>query len=513
MAAFHSSKIALLLFLLPVLLFVLAMPALISPLSTYLLEQKMREVTAYLDTRSQAVDNIITRQLAGLRFDCGLGDMALLREPKYYSRYIRMTGVSNAENISCSSVGMPFDSEYLQAPAADGFTLKNTPRYEGTDSELMVRYQMQGNIAFWVLDSSWVWELIERDCTGCFLLSFHYPGSGIDSLERGNTAIPREQGAMLIEQEKIQQHIGQPPVVNQQQLWGGQILQEHAQALLWRWGGGGSVVFSLILAAGYHHSRRYRNTIGGLIRQSVKDEDFIPYYQPVVDSRSQKVVGYEVLVRWKKGGELITPDQFIPAAETEGLVGEITMQLLNHVLHDLEQLDKTHWVSINLVAEHVETDCLFRWLQERQWPWSDRIKFELTERVPIKNLHHADKHITALIERGYQFKIDDFGVGYGGFVYLQKLNVEGIKIDKIFIDTIGTSDAKRRVLDSIIISAHQVNMSVIAEGVETFSQVDYLAQRHVYLIQGYVYYRPMAISSVLGLPERAQGATRSQPAE
>lgn len=498
-AAFRSLKVALVLMLLPLLLFMLIVSALVTPLSKYLLQQKMQEINSYLEHRANTLDRTIMEQLAGLAFDCGEQDLRLLRDPQYYSRYVRLIGMKNALNVSCSSIGLPVDNKYMQSPVADGFTLLNTPRYVGTESELLVYHQQQGNVVFWVLDSSWSRELLEASCSGCFYLSFDYSGVGLDNLQRGNPAIPNEDTALLIQQDFV--HQSQPPITSLQQLWGGQALRNHAHGLLWRWGGMISLALGTVLAAGYLYFRRYRNTLRGLIEQGLKDGGFIPYYQPVVDSRSQRIVGYEVLVRWQKGGELIPPAQFIPVAESEGLVVEITMQLLHRVLDDLDRLDPAHWVSINLVAEHVETDCLVRWLQAQNWPWPERIKFELTERTPIRSLHHAEKHIRSLIERGYQFKIDDFGTGYGGFVYLQQLSIEGIKIDKMFIDTIGTSDAKRSVLDSIIVSAHQTNMTVIAEGVETQAQVAYLAQRQVFLIQGYVFYRPMPISRVLMLRE------------
>ncbi|WP_244248698.1 EAL domain-containing protein, partial [Vibrio fluvialis] len=100
-------------------------------------------------------------------------------------------------------------------------------------------------------------------------------------------------------------------------------------------------------------------------------------------------------------------------------------------------------------------------------------------------------------QHGYQFKIDDFGTGYGGFSYLQKLQIDSIKIDKMFIDTIETTDVKRNILDSIIASARETDIEVIAEGVETQKQVEYLTQRGVYLIQGFVYFKPMPLAQVL----------------
>ncbi len=157
----------------------------------------------------------------------------------------------------------------------------------------------------------------------------------------------------------------------------------------------------------------------------------------------------------------------------------------------------SHWVSINLVAEHIEKRHLSTLLRSLNWPQSERMKFELTERIPINDLAVASEEIALLMNKGYQFKIDDFGTGYGGFSYLQHLHIRSIKIDKMFVDTIETDDVKKSVLDSIIASAKAVNIELIAEGAETINQVDYLAQQGVFLIQGYVYARAMPIDAII----------------
>lgn len=140
--------------------------------------------------------------------------------------------------------------------------------------------------------------------------------------------------------------------------------------------------------------------------------------------------------------------------------------------------------------------------------FSERLKFELTERVPIKTMTQAQEEVFYLLKKGYQFKIDDFGTGYGGFAYLQNLQISSIKIDKMFVDTIDTSDVKISVLDSIIASAKQGNIEVIAEGVEGQHQVDYLAERGVYWIQGYFYAKPMPINEALAFHVTTRASTK-----
>ena len=224
--------------------------------------------------------------------------------------------------------------------------------------------------------------------------------------------------------------------------------------------------------------------------------EFVPFYQPIVDSRSKKVVGFEALLRWQRGRELVPPGTFIDYAEEQGLILPMTEQLLERVIADLPWLEPTQWVSVNIVAAHLEQPNLRPLLQRHDWPSPARLTFELTERKPITDIKAAMGEIAQLQEKGYHFKLDDFGTGYGGFAYLQRLGIRQIKIDKMFVDTIGTDDLKRTLLDSIIAFGHESNMEMIAEGVETLEQVDYLHRHGVHLIQGYVYAKPMALTKL-----------------
>ena len=171
----------------------------------------------------------------------------------------------------------------------------------------------------------------------------------------------------------------------------------------------------------------------------------------------------------------------------------MTEQLLEQVITDLPQLAPEQWVSVNLVAAHIEQPLLRTLLAHSQNPSPARLTFELTERKPILDIKAATEEITLLQQMGYHFKLDDFGTGYGGFAYLQSLGIRQIKIDKMFVDTIGTNDLKRSVLDAIIVFGRESGMEMIAEGVESQLQVDYLSQHGVYLIQGYFFGKPMPL--------------------
>lgn len=487
------------LLLLPLLIYFATFPLISAYATNLLLTQKKSQIERYLTLRSNELQTMIQQQIKQLQFDCSAHDWQVIRDPHYYSRYIRFMGIATNEGTQCSTLGYPLELNALNDLGNSNketavFSLAATPDIAGTESELMIQFSQKGNTAIWVLDSSWTQSKLNQPCSGCFYYEARFVNQDHPVLlvQRGDEAILNEANA-----NSLNVSVQGIAAANTQALWAGRALQQYVQHNLLIWGTPLSLLFGGLLMGGYWIMRNYRNSIEGLIEKGIRDNEFLPYYQPIIDSRTKKIVGYEVLLRWQKGQELIAPDLFIHAAESTGLIIKITNQIIKIVLRDLEQLPVSHWVSINLVAEHIEKRHLSTLLRSLNWPQSERMKFELTERIPINDLAVASQEIALLMNKGYQFKIDDFGTGYGGFSYLQHLHIRSIKIDKMFVDTIETDDVKKSVLDSIIASAKAVNIELIAEGAETINQVDYLAQQGVFLIQGYVYARAMPIDAII----------------
>ena len=177
----------------------------------------------------------------------------------------------------------------------------------------------------------------------------------------------------------------------------------------------------------YWNWQSARVSLGMLLQKGMSRKEFIPYYQPIIDCRSGDVVGQEMLVRWRRfDGVLVQPNQFIPYAEDSGLILPITDLLLDQVYRDLAQLKG--WVSINIVAQHLESGLLSQWFSLNRDPMVKRIAFELTERKPITQFELALAEIKAVLPLCHDFKLDDFGTGFGGFSYLQRLGINSIKI-------------------------------------------------------------------------------------
>ena len=244
--------------------------------------------------------------------------------------------------------------------------------------------------------------------------------------------------------------------------------------------------------------RTPERTLKDMIADGLLKKEFIPFYQPIIDTKSGRMTCCEVLIRWQRpNGELISPNQFIPSAEHNGQIKLLTVYLLEMVIdHFQDELiaDSEFYASINVTPQQLEDDeflnTTINLLTERKIP-AHRLAFEVTERIPFKNLSKARSIIQQLTDFGISIKLDDAGTGYGGFSYLQNLPIDTLKIDKMFIDTIGTNDVKSNILDSIILFAKHAGLKVIAEGVETQDQVEYLHQREIHLMQGFHFANPM----------------------
>jgi sensor c-di-GMP phosphodiesterase-like protein len=237
-----------------------------------------------------------------------------------------------------------------------------------------------------------------------------------------------------------------------------------------------------------------------LIEQGLKRNEFIPYYQPIVDNRDGSVLGAEALARWQtKGRKLIPPGQFIPFAEENHLIEPITDQLKEKIVEDFKRFgwqDSDRFVSINAVANQI-TDSPFcaklvRLLAEKNIP-ARNISVEITERHQFPDLDRGRTALQHLVDAGIRIDLDDAGTGFGGFSYIQELPITTMKIDKMFIDTLreDRTDPKRAVLYAIIEFAKAAKLHIIAEGVETKEQVRDLGLAGVFAIQGFVYSRPM----------------------
>lgn len=227
------------------------------------------------------------------------------------------------------------------------------------------------------------------------------------------------------------------------------------------------------------------------------------HYQPVIELASGRCVGAEALARWEReNGEPVSPDVFIPVAEEAGLVQEITLAVLKTVVRDMKQtLAKFPGLSVNLnlAADDLKNDKigieLADCLAAANLPPS-AIKLEITERALI-NSDISRALIRSFRSNGHQVAVDDFGTGYSSLSYLQSFELDVLKIDKSFVDAIGTEAATSQVIVHVIEMAKSLGLDTVAEGVQTPDQVAWLTAHGVTFGQGFLFSKPLSAGDFL----------------
>jgi sensor c-di-GMP phosphodiesterase-like protein len=275
-----------------------------------------------------------------------------------------------------------------------------------------------------------------------------------------------------------------------------------------------TVALALLLS-----SRARANPVAELER-ALEAGEFVPYYQPLVDLRTGAIVGAEALMRWRKAdGTIIQPAAFIPLAESSGLILDMTRALMVAVRDEFSAvLGRRPGVKVafNLTARHFDDDKIVADVRDIFAASAIRMSqvvLEVTERQPLEDLLAARRVIAGLQDLGCKVAIDDVGTGHGGLSYMLKLAVNYIKIDKLFVDAIGTERYSATIIETLIDLARNMRIEVFAEGVETFEQVKFLRERGIYLCQGYVFAPPLAGPLFRQLLEAAQPIGSAEAAD
>lgn len=261
------------------------------------------------------------------------------------------------------------------------------------------------------------------------------------------------------------------------------------------------VVFSILLGLAafvLFFWTTWRRNGGDMFSKAVANCEFVPYYQPVFDLFTGEIRGCEVLVRWlRPDGTMIPPGQFLPYAEATGLIRDITRQLMTQTVIDCGDIYEGNpglKISINLTAMHfndLEIMEDIKRIYGNSKIRYEQLCFEVTEQNPLKDLALSRAIIGRIQALGAAVALDDVGTGHGGLAYLQKLGVDIIKIDKMFIDNIGTDHSSQTIVDTLVELGHQLGLGIIAEGVERTDQVEHLKSIGVATAQGYIYSPPI----------------------
>ncbi len=234
------------------------------------------------------------------------------------------------------------------------------------------------------------------------------------------------------------------------------------------------------------------------LRNALDRKELRLHWQPIIEGRSGKVSGAEVLMRWQRGDKLVPPLAFIPIAQELGLIVPMTEWAVNEACSQLADWQRAgigfDYVSVNITSGHFQERNLLTFLRtvlEQTGLPASGLQLEITETMMMDSLDTTLRTIRNLRDTGVRFAIDDFGTGYSSLSYLKRLPVTSLKIDRSFVKDLDTGGDDDAIVGAISSLARTLKLAVVAEGVETAGQRDALLARGVEYMQGYYYSKPL----------------------
>lgn len=271
----------------------------------------------------------------------------------------------------------------------------------------------------------------------------------------------------------------------------------------------GILIFILLISVAVAYAiDKYLNkddTPEETLRRAIDKGEIVPFYQPIVNGRDGTLRGVEVLARWKhpRAG-YISPASFIPVAEKSGLIVPLTQSLMRQVAANMNsiasKLSSGFHVGINFSASHITSPTFVEECLRYRDSFSRNdlnLVIEVTEREPLHVDDDLVQRLNTLHENGFVIALDDFGTGYSGLSYLHDLHIDYIKIDQSFVGRVNDLPDSTRILDCVLDLARKLSLSIVAEGVETKAQLDYLNKNNIVFLQGYYFYKPVTFTEFI----------------
>jgi diguanylate cyclase (GGDEF)-like protein len=243
-----------------------------------------------------------------------------------------------------------------------------------------------------------------------------------------------------------------------------------------------------------------RLALENMLRKALTQKELVVYYQPLIDATSRMIVGVEALIRWNHPQlGLLSPAHFISVAELSGLIVPIGNWVLRTACKQVKawhkRLDYDLTVSVNLSARQFSQPDLVeqvrRVLQESGLNPSC-LELEITESNAMQNAENTIYTLRDLKTIGVRISMDDFGTGYSSLNYLKRFPIDTLKLDQSFVREVTTDKSDAAIVSAVITMAHSLNLEVVAEGVETEGQLDFLQRHHCDRIQGYLFSAPLS---------------------
>lgn len=257
------------------------------------------------------------------------------------------------------------------------------------------------------------------------------------------------------------------------------------------------------------------------LHNALLNDEFFLVYQPVVDTMTRAVTGFEALVRWKNSqGKIISPSKFIPLAEETGLILELGEWVLLEACSTLAAWRKNNSqfrnlkVNVNLSARQLSdlslTDTVAQILEKTGLP-PRYLRLEVTETMLMENPDYADTTLKRLHDLGVGLCIDDFGTGYSSLMYLQQFPISNLKIDRSFVTDMEKNPANYEIVKAVVALAHALELTVVAEGVEEEEQRIMLMEAGCDFSQGYLFSRPIPPEELPAMVDKMQMPQKSLP--
>ena len=239
------------------------------------------------------------------------------------------------------------------------------------------------------------------------------------------------------------------------------------------------------------------------MRKAVQEEAFELHYQPKLDLATGRLAGVEALVRWQREDGFVPPDKFIPLAEETGLImplGDWVLRTACRQAHEWQvHFETAPRIAVNISSQQFFQSDLRKKVMQTLFETGTKpslLQLELTESILMRDLRETIDTLEYLKDTGVTLAIDDFGTGYSSLSYLKRFPLDALKIDRSFVKDLAENNDDAAICAAIIAMAHQLSLVVIAEGVETAEQVDFLRSQGCDQVQGFLFAKPMPASQL-----------------
>jgi diguanylate cyclase (GGDEF)-like protein len=248
------------------------------------------------------------------------------------------------------------------------------------------------------------------------------------------------------------------------------------------------------------------------LHQSLKQDQFVLHYQPIMNLRTETLTGFEALIRWQHPSRgLLLPAEFIPIAEEHGFIDTMTYWVLEQACRQMQEWRvqfpsvESMGISINLSARSLHRPSLIQWVREMLQKYRlppNRLTLEVVETALIQDVELAKQVFSSLRNMGIRIAVDDFGVGYSSLSYINEYPIDTLKIDQSFINRLSTASKVKAVVRSMVILTEELGLKIIAEGVETMEQKGILNEIGCDFGQGYLFSPALPVEEVHSLISR-----------